>query len=138
MGNPCDSESVFNAIKAGAEVFIPENREPDGLVEILKALLENDFYLPAYIAKSLLEKSKTEHVSASEFPFVLTNRERSILSGLSSGIGQETIAVQLSVPPELVLAHANNILQKIHFVDIAQKQYEYIKSRLTCQSGVGR
>lgn len=131
MGNPCDCETVFNAIKAGADVFLPENPDPDRLPDILSALLENEFYLPACIAKSLLEKSKRENQSPTEFPFILTNRERAILNGFSSGMTMETVAGKLDVSPDLVKAHAYNILQKIHFVDIAQKQYENITSGLS-------
>ncbi|MFH1936192.1 MAG: LuxR C-terminal-related transcriptional regulator [Bacteroidota bacterium] len=131
MGNPCDCETVFNAIKAGADVFLPENLDLDRLPDILSALLENEFYLPAYIAKSLLEKSKRENQSPTEFPFILTNRERAILNGFSSGMTMETVAGKLDVSPDLVKAHAYNILQKIHFVDIAQKQYENITSGLS-------
>ena len=131
MGNPCDCETVFNAIKAGADVFLPENPELNRLPEIFSALLENEFYLPAYIAKSLLEKSKKENQSPTEFPFILTNRERAILNGFSTGMGLDTVASKLEVSPDLIKAHANNILQKIHFVDIAQKQYENITSGLS-------
>ena len=131
MGNPYDCETVFNAIKAGADVFLPENPDLDRLPEVLSDLLENEFYLPAYIAKSLLEKSKKENQSPTEFPFVLTNRERAILNGFSTGMSMETVAGKLGVSPDLIKAHANNILQKIHFVDIAQKQYENITSGLS-------
>ena len=131
MGNPCDCETVFDAIKAGADVFLPENPDLDRLPDILSALLENEFYLPAYVAKSLLEKSKRENQSPTEFPFILTNRERAILNGFSNGMTMETVAGKLDVSPDLVKAHAYNILQKIHFVDIAQKQYENITSGLS-------
>ena len=131
MGNPCDCETIFDAIKAGADVFLPEDSDLDRLPEVLSALLENEFYLPAYIARSLLEKSKRENQSPTEFPFILTTRERAILNGFASGLGLDTVATKLEVSPDLIKAHANNILQKIHFVDIAQKQYENITSGLS-------
>lgn len=131
MGNVCDTETVFNAIKAGADVFLPDNPDLERLPEILSALLENEYYLPAYIAKSLLEKSKRENQSPTEFPLVLTTRERAILNGFATGLGLETVSTKLGVSQDMVKAHANNILQKIHFVDIAQKQYENITSGLS-------
>jgi DNA-binding NarL/FixJ family response regulator len=131
MGNPMDSETVFNAIKAGADVFLPETPDLERLPDILSALLENEFYLPAYIAKSLLEKSKQENQAPTEFPLVLTKRERAILNGFSAGLTMDSVAGKLGLSPDLVKAHANNILQKVHFVDIAQKQYENITSGLS-------
>ena len=131
IGNTCDYETIFDAIKAGADVFLPENPDLEQLPDILHSLLENEFYLPEYIAKSLHEKSKRENQSPTEFPFILTNRERAILNGFSSEMIMETEAGKLDVSPDLVKAHAYNILQKIHFVDIAQKQYENITSGLS-------
>lgn len=131
MGNPFDCETVFNAIKAGADVFLPDKPELEQLPEVFSALLENEFYLPSNIAKSLLEKSKNENQSPPEFPFILTKRERAILNGFACGQGLNTVAGQLGVSTDLVKAHSNNILQKIHFVDIAQKQYENITSGLS-------
>ena len=130
-GNHCDNEILFNAVKAGADVFLSDSMDPSDLLDILQTLMEDGVYLPAYIAESLLEKSQKENQSPTEFPLILTAREQSILSEFSTGANLVSVAGNLGIPPELVKAHTTNILQKIHFVYIAQKQYEEIMSGLS-------
>jgi DNA-binding NarL/FixJ family response regulator len=127
----CDSNTVFDAIRAGADVFIPDDLSLDGLKDILDTLLADEIYLPAFVAKSLLERNQQESISPTEFPFTLTEKEEQILTAFASGSCLTEIAETLDISDEMVRAHAHNILQKIHFVDIARKQYEEIMSGLS-------
>ena len=127
----CDSNTIFDAIRAGADVFIPDDLDLDGLTDILNTLLADEIYLPAFVAKSLLERHRQELVSPTEFPLNLADKEEQILTALANGSCLSEIAETLELSEEMVRAYANNVLQKIHFVDIARKQYEEIMSGLS-------
>jgi DNA-binding NarL/FixJ family response regulator len=127
----CNSNAVFDAIRAGADVFIPEGLGLEGLPRILTTLLADEIYMPPFVARSLLERSRQEDLSPAQFPFVLTDKEQAVLQAFSEGACMSTVAEDLNLAEEMVKAHANNILQKIHFVDIARKRYEEIMSGLS-------
>ncbi len=129
--NSWDCNSVFDTIRAGADVIIPDRVELSKLPRILQTLLDDEIYMPCFVASSLLERSRQENQSPSEFPFLLTDKEKEILELFSQGNRPETIAETLDLSRELVRGHANNIIKKIHFVDIARKQYEEIMSGLS-------
>ncbi len=123
-----DSGQVIDAIKSGASIFIPDSLDLDGLSEIIKTLLNNEIYLPAFVDENLLKAAQMEDQRPTTFPFQLTSQEHHILSGFSQGASLSQISQQLDIDEELVKAHTNNILHKIHFVDIARKHYQEIMS----------
>ena len=127
----CDGNTIFDAIRAGADVFIPDDLGLDGLLDILDTLLADEIYLSTFVARSLLERNRQESVSPTEFPFTLTDKEEQILTAFANGSCLSEIADDLDISDEMVRAYANNVLQKIHFVDIARKQYEEIMSGLS-------
>ncbi len=127
----CNSKTIFDAIRAGADVFIPENLRLDGLTSILDTLLADEIYLPAFVAECLLERHQQELNNPTEFPFTLTEKEEQILKAFASGFCLSEVAEGLEISGDMVRAYTNNILQKIHFVDIAKKQYEEIMSGLS-------
>jgi DNA-binding NarL/FixJ family response regulator len=129
--NGWDCNIVFDTIRAGAEVIIPDQNGLLKLPDILQTLLNDEIYLPSFVASSLLERSRQELQSPSEFPFILTTKEKEILERFSQGNCPDSIAQDLDLSGEMVLAHTNNIIKKIHFVDIARKQYEEIMSGLS-------
>jgi len=129
--NSWDCNIVFDTIRAGADVIIPDQNGLSKLPDILQTLLNNEIYLPSFVASSLLERSRQEVQSPSEFPFLLTAKEKEILEQFSQGNCPDFTAQVLGLSNEMVLAHANNIIKKIHFVDIARKQYEEIMSGLS-------
>ncbi|QRN84588.1 response regulator transcription factor (plasmid) [Chloroflexota bacterium] len=128
--NSWDCNTVFDTIRAGADVIIPDRGELTKLPRILQTLLDDEIYLPSFVASSLLERSRQEVQSPSEFPFLLTDKEKEILEQFSQGTCPTTVADNLGLSHELVRAYADNVIKKIHFVDIARKQYEEIMSGL--------
>ena len=125
-----DCNTIFDTIRAGADVIIHDQEGLTKLPIILQTLLDDDIYLPTFVASSLLERNRQEMQSPSEFPFILTEKEIEILEQFARGAGPTTIAEALNLSDEMIKAHTNNIVKKIHFVDIARKQYEEIMSGL--------
>lgn len=126
-----DCNTIFDTIRAGADVIIHDRGGLANLPTILQTLLDDEIYLPTFVAGSLLERNRQEMQSPSEFPFILTDKEKEILEQFARGVCLRTVAETLGLSDELVRAHTNNIIKKIHFVDIARKQYEEIMSGLS-------
>lgn len=126
-----DCNAIFDTIRAGADVIIHDQDGLTKLPTILQTLLDDDIYLPPFVAGSLLERNCQEAQSPSEFPFILTEKEKEILEQFARGAGPAAIAEMLKLSDEMVKAYTNNIIKKIHFVDIARKQYEEIMSGLS-------
>jgi DNA-binding NarL/FixJ family response regulator len=126
-----DCNTVFDTIRAGADVIIHDQEGLANLPTILQTLLNDEIYLPTFVASSLLERNRQETQCPSEFPFILTDNEKDILEQFTLGAGPHTVAEVLGLSDELIRAHTDNIIKKIHFVDIARKQYEDIMSGLS-------
>ncbi len=126
LQNECSSRNVIGAIRTGASVFLPDNLKLDGLVQILDTVISEEVYLPPFVAQSLLQAAEEDQQIDSEFPFRLTEKEQIILLGLSKGQTLSELSRNMNLTEEKLKAHASNILQKIHFVDIAKKQYREI------------
>ncbi len=121
-----DSRStlVNNAIKAGVSTIFPINMGVEGLAEMMATLLDDEIYMPSFVASNLLSKSESDMKKQAHFPFKLTNREKMILNGFANNLTLTEICQKIDLPEEAVKAYTNNILKKLHFVHIARKQYE--------------
>lgn len=122
----CDRENIFNIIKAGADIFLPADLDLDGLPEILSSLLANELFLPSFVAASILAKINIEPQTNDLFSANITERERSLLWCFSNGCSQTKAAQTLGISEMTVKACMNNVLQKIHFMDIARQSYDNI------------
>ena len=116
----CNSDNIFNLIQAGADSFLPKPFYRQDLIDVLISLVNDEVCLPVFVAEAILEKSKEIEYIAREYPFKLTDRDRSILWCLAKGMGLEAIETCLGIEKNLIRAHLTNILQKIHFSDIVQ------------------
>ena len=126
MQKQCDRKNIYNIIKAGADIFLPSNLDLDGLSEILSSLMAGELFLPSFVAASILEKIKVKEQPRDMFSANITERERSLLWCFSQGYSQTKAADTLGITESTVNACINNILQKIHFMDIAQQSYDNI------------
>lgn len=124
----CSSANVFTTIKAGADIFLSDEMDLLDLTCILSTIMNEDIYMPEFVAASLLETIDNEHQTCNKFPLILTDKEKSILKSLADGMDLSTVAEQLEISSEVAKAFMNNILQKIHFTDIAGKYYHEIIS----------
>jgi len=119
----CHSENIFRIIQSGADSFLPMLFNREVLIQLLTNLTKDEIYLPPYVAKAILEEYQGLEQTAYEYPFILTDRERSILWCLSRGMHLEEIHTYLGISKNFLKAHLTNILQKIHFSDIVQNHF---------------
>ena len=128
-----DDDSLFEAIKSGAEGFILKDTPGDEVGELLMGASEGRPPLSRGLAAKILEEfaggGKPEERSRAD-PDRLTERETEILQAVSTGNTNKEIAAELTISPNTVNFHMKNILSKLHLRNRAQAVAYAVRSGL--------
>ncbi|MBC8154863.1 MAG: response regulator transcription factor [Bacteroidetes bacterium] len=107
-----EDETVFDALKAGANAYILKRSPPHKLLEAITELHEGGAPMSRTIARKIAgsfhANSPTDSALAS-----LTPREREILERLAKGHSHKEVALELFVSPTTVRKHIFNIYEKL-------------------------
>jgi DNA-binding NarL/FixJ family response regulator len=113
-----DDDSVFEAIKSGAQGYILKDTEPEKLFEYIDACLHGEAPLSGKIALKILhsfqktsapvEKQKSEYIEH------LTRRETELLKLVALGKSNKEIGKTLVLSENTVKKHISNIIDKLH------------------------
>ncbi len=114
-----DSESVFNAMRAGARGYLLKGAEPDELVRAVQAVARGEAIFGQSIAAQVLRYFNGLNASAVSFP-ELTAREREVLELIAAGRNNSEIAQVLSLSGKTVRNHVSIIFGKLRVADRAQ------------------
>lgn len=102
---PVDSEmSVRGALQAGVSGFLPQNCQPEHLIDAVCALARGQRYLDRIVAERLAE------AMLQELP---TPREADVLQLMATGLCNKAIAAELNISAGTVKAHIKALLQKL-------------------------
>jgi DNA-binding NarL/FixJ family response regulator len=119
-----DDADLFEAIKAGAQGFLPKHLRAEQFFELLAGVAHGEPALtPALARKLLVEFSRPAGPSgrAGSDPDALTERELEVLQLLVQGVtSNRELADRLTVSENTVKYHLRNILLKLHARDRAQ------------------
>jgi DNA-binding NarL/FixJ family response regulator len=116
-----DDESIFTALQAGAHGYILKDAEEEEMIRAIKSVGEGQAIFSPAIAVRLMDYFSTtrSQIPKEVFP-ELTNREREILTLISHGQSNATIADQLTISIKTVRNHVSNIFNKLQVADRAQ------------------
>jgi DNA-binding NarL/FixJ family response regulator len=115
-----DSESVFNAMRAGARGYLLKGAEPEELVRAVHAVARGEAIFGQSIAAQVLRYFNGLPASpAASFP-ELTAREREVLELIAAGRNNSEIAQVLSLSGKTVRNHVSIIFSKLRVADRAQ------------------
>lgn len=114
-----DSESVFNAMRAGARGYLLKGAEPDELVRAVQAVARGEAIFGQSIAAQVLRYFNGLNASTVSFP-ELTAREREVLELIAAGRNNGEIAQVLSLSGKTVRNHVSIIFSKLRVADRAQ------------------
>jgi two-component system NarL family response regulator len=109
-----DREAVFAALKAGAAGYIVKGATPRELVEALTALRAGGAPMSPKIARFVV---KAFHDTPPPEEFLLSAKERAVLSGIQEGRSYKEIAGNMNISPHTVHSHIKNIYEKLQATD---------------------
>jgi DNA-binding NarL/FixJ family response regulator len=106
-----DSQSVFNALCAGASGYLLKDSSPENAIEAIEEVLAGGAPMNASIAHTVLEMFTK--LASPKGNYGLTDREKEILKLMVSGSTKKKIAEQLCVSFHTVNTHLKNIYSKL-------------------------
>ena len=114
-----EDETVFSAIKAGAQGYLLKDSTPQELLKSIRDVYNGRLSLhPAVAAKVLQELHRPASLKPTSDP--LTVRELDILKLVAQGMTYQDIAETLVVSERTVRTHVSNILSKLHLANRTQ------------------
>ena len=117
-----DDADLFDAVKSGAQGYLPKNLEANQLFDFLDGVLKGEPALTPTLARKVLgEFARGKQEPAKPPVSTLTDRERDVLELLVSGVtSNRELADKLFVSENTVKYHLRNILDKLHLNNRAQ------------------
>jgi len=117
-----EDADLFEAIKSGAEGFLPKNLEAGALFAMLEGVMQGQPALTPGLARKLLHEFAQPAAKPAERPAEgLTEREREVLELLVQGVtSNRELADRLYVSENTIKYHLRNILNKLHLQNRAQ------------------
>lgn len=119
-----NEESVFEAVKSGAQGYILKNIPGDEFARLLANLAQGEPAMSKGLAKRVLEEfaryaseAQSQGQNSSE---PLTTREQQVLEEVADGRTNREIGATLYISEETVKYHVKNIMQKLHLRNRAE------------------
>lgn len=125
-----DSDSVFNALKAGASGYLSKTTSPSKILDALQDAYNGGSPMSSSIARKVVGYFQKKESTTADFE-KLTAREKEILDYLSKGYRYKEIAGLLFLSIETVRKHIHNIYQKLQVssrTDALNKVYRHNQS----------
>jgi|SRR5689334_11811015 len=115
-------ETLFEAIKAGAQGYLLKNLEAEEFFSLLERARAGEPALtPAFARKLLQEFAKPASSGDASGPDALTDREREVLELMVQGVtANRKLAKRLGLSENTVKFHVRNILDKLRLNSRAQ------------------
>jgi DNA-binding NarL/FixJ family response regulator len=113
-----NSDTVFEALKAGATGYILKNSSPAKIIEALQELYNGGSPMNPEIAKKLVTRFQKQTFSENEYH--LTPKEQKILELMSKGYLYKEIAGELNNTVNTIKQHIRHIYEKLHVQNKAE------------------
>jgi DNA-binding NarL/FixJ family response regulator len=110
-----DSQSIFNALCAGASGYLVKKTPPSRLLEAIKDAYEGGAPMSSLIARQVITLfQQTVNPQTEEVDLFLSAREKEVLTSLAEGNNYQSIADRLFISVDTVRHHIRNIYRKLH------------------------
>jgi len=120
-----DDETVFEAVRAGAQAYLLKDAEEDELLETIRALRRGESRLTPQIARKVMDQFRRlspPAKSQADFPQretasktgALSDKEESVLKLISEGMTNRQIANTLFLAEGTIKNYVSRIMEKLH------------------------
>ena len=113
-----NSDTVFEALEAGASGYILKNSSPAKIVESLRELQLGGSPMNAEIAKKLVTRFQKQTFPENDYH--LTPKEQKIIELMSKGYLYKEIAFELNNTVNTIKQHIRHIYEKLHVQNKAE------------------
>jgi len=113
-----NSDTVFEALEAGASGYILKNSSPSKIIESLRELYQGGSPMNAEIAKKLVTRFQKRSLPENEYH--LTPKEQKIIELMAKGYLYKEIAFELSNTVNTIKQHIRHIYEKLHVQNKAE------------------
>lgn len=107
-----NADTIFKALRAGANSYILKNTAPDRVIEAIYELYNGGSPISSEIARKVIAAFQVKENGNEYFQF-LSKREQEMLEHLSQGLRYKEIADKLFINIETVRTHIRNIYEKL-------------------------
>lgn len=127
-----DDDKIFDAICAGASGYILKSTSPARLVEAIHEVNNGGSPMSPYIASRVLKlfQQFAPPVQADNEKYVLSSREKEVLSLMVQGNNFHAIAEKSFISYETVRTHVKRIYKKLHVASASEAVVKAIRQRL--------
>jgi len=116
-----DDESIFAALRAGAQGYVLKDTSEEEMLRAIRAVASGEAIFSPGVANRIIGFFASSRVELPQDVFSdLTNREREILELIARGETNTRIAERLFISLKTVRNHVSNIYSKLQVVDRAQ------------------
>lgn len=98
-----DDETVYEALKAGAQGYLTKGSEPAEVLRAIRGLAAGGRHVPETIARRFAERMLEGELSP---------RQKDILLQLAAGLTNRDIAQRLGIPERTVVFHVSKLLAR--------------------------
>ncbi len=116
---PDDAQLAKEALKAGADAFLPKQEGPGGAYDWpewlrfrLRTIAKQSWQMDARLARAIAEEESSQQKQPDSFT-LLSSRQMDVLRLLADGKTDEEIADLLVIEPPTVRTHISNIMHKL-------------------------
>jgi len=116
-----DSDTVFEAVRAGARGYLLKGAQRAELVRAVRAVASGEAIFGPAVARRLMAyfARPAPRVDPAAFP-ELTDREREVLELIAQGRSNADITATLGLSPKTVRNHVSNVFAKLEVRDRAE------------------
>ena len=125
-----ENDLIFDALCAGACGYLVKKTPPSKLLEAIQEAYHGGAPMSSHIARKVIDLFQQNKQPQTSSKYVLTPREKEILSGLVEGNSFKVIADSLLISIETVRFHFRNIYKKLHVHSQSEAVVKAIKEKL--------
>jgi two-component system, NarL family, nitrate/nitrite response regulator NarL len=128
-------ESLFEAVKRGAQGYLLKNIEPRALFSALKGVADGEASISRTMAAKVMGEfaRQSSWVVSARPAAALSLRETEVLELVAKGKSNKEIASALAITENTVKNHLKNILEKLHLENRVQAATFALRERLLKQ-----